>query len=305
MARFSPSHRYVLADVFTSQRFGGNQLAVFPWAAAIPLQIMPHIARELNLSETVFVLPPESPAHTAKLRILTPGLELSFAGHPTVGTACILTAIGEVTPENGAANVIFEEGVGPVPVQIRMIDGQLSSQFSVPKLPEFGPEPPDVPTLAKLLSIPTDAIGDGDLRPMSVSCGVPFVIIPVRDRHVLRQVRLNLAVWEAALSRFWAPHVYIFTRDVEMAGSAIRARMFAPAMGIVEDPATGGAAPALAGYLWRQSASPIGKRWRIEQGFEMGRPSLIDVETDITAGVITAIRVGGACVMVGRGEIEL
>lgn len=299
-------HQYVLADVFTSERFGGNQLAVFPSAGTIPYDVMPRIARELNLSETVFVLPSRSPAYFARLRILTPQLELPFAGHPTVGTACVLAAIGALELEHDQASIVFEEGVGPVPVLIRRVGDQLAAQFSVPKLPEFGPDPPNSGELAQLLSIPVHTIGDGHLRPMAVSCGVPFTIIPVRDRHVLAQARVNFTLWETTLSQFWAPHVYVITRDVERVDSMVRARMFAPAMGIVEDPATGGAAPALAGYLLRQSVG-LGNptTFRIEQGFEMGRPSLLDVEVDVVASAAQAIRVGGGCVLVGQGEIYL
>ena len=297
---------YILADVFTDRPFTGNPLAVFPAAAEIPPGLMPRIARELNLSETVFVLPPDAPEHTAKLRILTPDSELPFAGHPTLGAACVLLSLGTAGFDGDEGTVVFEEGVGPVPVHVRREGGGFRARLSVPGAPEFGPEPPDRDTLARLLSIPPDAIGDGDLAPMAVSWGVPYLFIPVRDRRTLGRVRVNTAVWEDAVAGFWAPHLYVITRDVEHAGSGIRARMSAPAMGIAEDPATGAAAAALAAYLWRHAPAPGGPlAFRIEQGFEMGRPSLIDVEGEVATGVLAGVRVGGSCVIVGSGEMRV
>jgi trans-2,3-dihydro-3-hydroxyanthranilate isomerase len=302
--------RYFLADVFTDRAFGGNQLAVFPDGGSVPPEIMPLIARELNLSETVFVLPPEQPNHTARMRIFTPGSELPFAGHPTVGTACVLGAAGKVAtaPAGGdqVAELILEQGVGPVQVRVRSSGTLYSAQFDVPRLPEFGPGPPEVHRLAEMLSLaPTDLAG-GDWQPQSVSCGVPFLVIPVRDREALGRARLNSSLWEEVLQGTWAPHLYLITRDAELPGSSVRARMFAPAMGIVEDPATGAAASALAGYLAaREPAHATSMAWRIEQGFEMGRPSMIDVEADRNAGRLTAVRVGGGCVLMGEGALNL
>ncbi len=297
--------RYILADVFTDRPLAGNPVAVFPDAGGIPPDLMAGIAAELNLSETVFVLPPESPGHTARVRIMTPRSELPFAGHPTLGAACVLLELGIAGFEGDEGTVVFEEGVGPVPVDVAIVNGRYRARLSVPGTPEFGPEPPDRATLARLLSIPAEAVGDGDLAPMAVSWGVPYLFIPVRDREVLRRVRLDTSVWEASIAGFWAPHIYVITRDVELAGSGIRARMFAPAMGIVEDPATGAAASALAPYLWRHAPARTALSFRIEQGFEMGRPSLIDVEGRIEAGTLTGVRVGGGCVIVGRGEMRV
>ena len=298
--------RYFLVDVFTDRPFTGNPLAVFPVAGEIPPDLMPRIARELNLSETVFVLPPESSEHTAKLRILTPRSELPFAGHPTLGAACVLLAVGSAGFDGDEGTVVFEEGVGRVSVDVGVADGRYRARLRVPGAPEFGPEPPERATLARLLSIPAHAIGDGELGPMAVSWGVPYLFIPVRDRHVLGRVRLDGGVWEDRIAAFWAPHLYVITRDVERTGSRIRARMFAPAMGIVEDPATGAAASALAAYLWRHAPAPaIPLSFRIEQGFDMGRPSLIDVDTELEDGALAGVRVGGGSVLVGSGEMRV
>lgn len=298
-------HPYTIADVFTNRVFGGNPLAVFPSGDAVPEALMPHIARELNLSETVFVLRPRDPAHTCRLRIFTPASELPFAGHPTVGTACVLAALGHVPVVGGRANLVFEEGVGPIPVVVTAGAGY-SASFSAAKLPEQGPAAPDSRELARMLSLePDDLLAAAD-RPEPWSCGVPFLFVPLRNRDAVRRARLNPAVWKDVLSGQWAEKVYVFARDAELSGSSVRARMFAPSLGIAEDPATGGAAAPLAGYLAAREATRDGLlRWRIEQGFEMGRPSIIDIEADLADGKVTAVRVSGESVIIGRGELEL
>lgn len=299
------THGYVLADVFTTHRFGGNPLAVFPEADAIPSGVMQQFARELNLSETVFVLAPTDRKHTYRLRILTPAIELPFAGHPTVGTACVLAEMGRLSADSGQVSIVLEEGVGPVPVHVhRQADGW-SATFAVPDVPVDGPAPPSKHDLARMLTITPDEILDGDLGPRAVSSGVPYVFIGVKDRSVLKRVRLNQSIWEQLLADFWAPHVYVITQDVELEGSTVRARMFAPAMGIAEDPATGAAAAALPGYLRSLTGQNGTHRWRIEQGFDMGRPSLIEVEAEVSGGLVRGVRVGGNCVIVGRGEFDL
>ena len=300
-------HRYLTADVFTDRPFGGNPLAVFPEARGIPGDRMQQIARELNLSETVFVLPPDDPAHTRKLRIFTPAAELPFAGHPTVGTAFVLAAIGDVKLEGEEARVVFEEGVGPVPVAIRAEGGRpVFSQLTAAKLPEVGPPPPSIPELAGMLSLDPEDLLDGGDAPEAVSCGVPFLYIPLRNREAVGRARLRTDLWEKILSGFWATEVYVFARDPELAGSDLHSRMFAPRMGIAEDPATGAATASLGGYLGSRAPERDGTlRWVIEQGFEMGRPSLLHLEVDKADGRITKVRVGGASVLMGEGWMEV
>ncbi|HSF40555.1 MAG TPA: PhzF family phenazine biosynthesis protein [Thermoanaerobaculia bacterium] len=298
-------YRYLTADVFTDRPFGGNPLAVFPDAREISPQRMQQVARELNLSETVFVLPPEDPGHTRRLRIFTPGVELPFAGHPTVGTALILAWLGEIPLAGEEARIVFEEGVGPVPVTIRAAEGKaVFAQLSAAQLPEFGPSPA-VQDLAEMLSLDPEDILTGDEAPQAVSCGVAFLYIPLRDRDALRRARLRLDRWESLLASSWAPHVYVFTRDHELPETDLRVRMFAPAMGISEDPATGAAAAAFGGYLGSRSSGDGTLRWKLEQGFEMGRPSLLHLEVDKAGGAITAVRVGGGAVLVSEGSMEI
>lgn len=298
-------YKFYTADVFTDQIFGGNPLAVFPYAEGLKAAQMQPISKELGLPETTFVFPPETAGATHRVRIFTPQVEMPFAGHPTVGTAYVLAAIGEVSLAANEAEVIFEEGVGRVPVTIRGRGGQPTfSQFTAAKMPERGPEPPSIAELAAMLSLEAaDFMGEA-MPPQAWSAGVPFLFVPLRNQDALRRARVRLDVWERLLKDFWAAQVYPFTYDTD--GAALRGRMFAPAFGIPEDPATGSAATAITGYLAQYHSTQTGLiGWVIEQGIEMGRPSQIEVEADVEAGAIVAVRVGGASVLVSEGEMEV
>ncbi len=300
-------YRFYTADGFTDRVVGGNPLAVFPDSSGLETRQMQRVAREFNLSETVFVAPPENPENTRRLRIFTPSAELPFAGHPTIGTAFVLASIGAVAVEGEVTRIVFEEGVGPVPVSIRSFNGKpVFAQLSSAKLPEFGPEPPALADIAAVLSLDASDLVERGPAPRAVSCGVPFLFVSVRDRGAMGRVRLDHGTWERVLSSFWAPDLYVVTLDAELPGSDLRARMFPPALGIAEDPATGAAATALAGYLGGPGTIGTGTlRWVVEQGFEMGRPSMLEVEADKVDGEITAVRVGGAAVLVSEGEMEI
>ena len=297
-------YRFYTTDVFTDRMFGGNQLAVFTDARGLDAATMQKIAREMNLSETVFVLPPQTAAGTRAVRIFTPDRELPFAGHPTVGTAFVLASIGEVAASDGTARIVLEEGVGPVEVLIRFDAGGPSfAELTAAKLPEEGPPAPSIDLLAAALSLDVAQIKHGARRPRAFSCGVPFLFVTVRDLAALAEARPNLAFWNQHLAGYVTNEIYLLTENA--ADADVRARMFAPSLGIMEDPATGSAASALAGYL-APSASPDGTlRWTVLQGVEMGRPSTIKVEADFAAGAITAVRVGGCAVMVSEGLLRL
>lgn len=296
--------RFFLADVFTDEVFGGNQLAVFPSVRGLTTSVMQAIARELNLSETVFVFPPDDPAHTRRIRIFTPGAELPFAGHPTIGAAFVLAWSGEVPLGDSATTIVLEEGVGPVPVSIQGERGGASyCELTTAQLPERGPAPPPPEDLAAALSIRPEDIGTGDLAPGAASCGVPYCFVPLRDEAVLRRARINRSAWERSLSGWWAPALYPFVRTSGRNGVDFRARMFAPAIGIPEDPATGSAAAALPGYLGPTAAESGTLRWVVEQGVEMGRPSRIQVACDLADGRIRAVRVGGTAVLVAEARL--
>jgi trans-2,3-dihydro-3-hydroxyanthranilate isomerase len=294
-------------DVFTQRRFGGNPLAVFTDAEGLDSHLMQQIAREMNLSETVFVLPAEDPRALCRVRIFTPASELPFAGHPTVGTGYLLATLGRIPLREERTTVIFEEGVGLVPVEVRLRDGKPDFvQLSAAKMPEFGPPPPDRARLAAMLHIRPEDILDGVDKPESASCGVPFLFVPVRDRGVVARAQPDVERWRATLAQYWAQEVFLFCRDPELPGSDLRARMFAPLLGVMEDPATGGACAALGGYLGTRATIANGTlRWVVEQGFEMNRPSLLHIETDLKDGRIAAVRVGGHSVLVSRGTVRL
>ena len=300
-------YRYCTADVFTDRAFGGNQLAVFPDARGMDSARMQEVAREFNYSETTFVLPPESAKHTRRVRIFTPGAEIAFAGHPTVGTAHVLAAIGDLPLTGETTRIVLEENVGPVPVTIRAEDGTpVFAQLSVARLPEVGPPPPTPERLAAMLSLDVrDLMGD-EMPPEAVSCGTPFLFIPLKDRSAVAQARLRLELWEQTLGGYWTDDVFVFALDPEREGSDVRARMFAPGFGIPEDPATGSACVALGGYLAARHPRHDGTlRWVVEQGFEMGRPSIMEVEVDKRGGAVTGVRVGGSTVLVCEGQMEV
>jgi trans-2,3-dihydro-3-hydroxyanthranilate isomerase len=232
---------------------------------------------------------------------------LQFAGHPTVGTAHILATIGSVRLTGDETRIVLEEGVGPVPVVIRASGGvPRFAQLSAAKLPEEGPPPPDNATLAALLSLSPDDVCGGDMAPQAVSCGTPFLFVPVRDRAAVARARIKLDLWEAALSSYLTNKVFVFATEAELIGHDIRARMFAPGIGVPEDPATGSACVALGGYLAARDPRFDGSlRWVVEQGFEMGRPSILEVEADKKDGRVTAARVGGSTVVVCEGSMTL
>jgi trans-2,3-dihydro-3-hydroxyanthranilate isomerase len=297
--------RFYTLDVFTDKTFGGNPLAVFPDATKIPESALQSIALELNLSETVFVYPPTDPKHTRRVRIFTPVYEMPFAGHPTVGCAFALAALGEI-PLDGEARIVLEEGVGPVPVLIR---GEFKkpafAQLSVAKLPETGPPPPGRTHLAEMLSLdPSDILG-GMTAPQAISCGFPFLMVPLRDLDAVKRARVRMDQWDSALKSYWAPDVMVFARDAEREG-VMRARVFVPGQGIIEDPATGSAVAALGGYLAAREGATSGNfSYVVEQGFEIKRPSILELEVDKVDGEVTAVRVGGSAVMVSEGMMEV
>lgn len=298
--------QYFTADVFTSRRFGGNPLAVLPDARGLTSEQMLAITREFNYSETTFVLPPDNPQNTRKVRIFTPGGEIPFAGHPTVGTAFVLAAIGEVKLDGAETRIVLEEGVGPVPVTIHAPNGKPTfCQFSVAQLPEIGPPLPSRAIMASLLSLNEDDLIGGAWHHQVVSCGLPFAFVPLRDRGAVGRSRIRLEQWEQHLGGRAGDMVMVFAMDPEEPGHHVRARMYSPGINVAEDPATGSACAALGGYLAARSKQEGTHRWVVEQGYEMGRPSLIEVEADRDGGAITAVRVGGATVMVCDGNLAI
>jgi trans-2,3-dihydro-3-hydroxyanthranilate isomerase len=299
-------YRFYTADVFTDTMFGGNQLAVLPDARGLSDAQMLAITREFNYSESTFVFPPDDPAHTRRVRIFTPGGEVPVAGHPTVGTAHVLAAIGEIALAGDDTRIVLEENVGPVPVLVRATDGKPHfAQLSVAKLPETSEPPVSREEIAAILSLAPDDLLDGAYAPQTVSCGLPFLFVPLRDRGAVARSRLRLEPWERALRGTPSEMVMVFAADPERPGSDLRARMYGPSVAVAEDPATGSACAALAGYLAARTPREGTLRWVVEQGFEMGRPSILEIEADKEDGTITAVRVGGQTVLVSSGTIDV
>lgn len=309
-----PSLDYHILDVFTDRVFGGNPLAVFPDARGVSDSVMQAIARELNLSETVFVLPAETPQGTRRVRIFTPGREVPFAGHPTVGTACFLVASGAVAPAAGSDRVhlVLEEGVGPVAVEVTLEPGRpLRARFTAAVPPHEARVALGTSDLARMVGLDPRQIGadlpgvPGRLEAAFASAGLPFLVVPVRDVEAAGRARLDTAAWQELLSRRDPSRmVYIVAPTPAGADVDLRARMFAPDIGVPEDPATGSAAAALAGYLGSRAGEGE-HHWALEQGVEMGRPSRLVVDARVEGGRVTRIRVEGQAVPVAAGTLHV
>jgi trans-2,3-dihydro-3-hydroxyanthranilate isomerase len=290
--------RYYTCDVFTDRPFGGNPLAVVTDAQSLDDATMQAVAREFNFSETVFVCPPADPRHAARLRIFTPGGELPFAGHPTVGAAFVLSSIG-ATP--GASQIVFEEGVGPVHVRIERSGEQVEScTLTAAQAPRKTAIVNQRVRLAAMLGLhASDVAAAAEVW----SCGVPFTVIPLASVEALQRARLERDRWSRLLGEHDGRKVYPIAR---LDDTTWRVRMFAPSLGVAEDAATGSAAAALAGWLVARQPEAHGTRhWRILQGADIGRPSEIALEADVTDGAVTAVRVGGRCVMMTDGTLRL
>jgi trans-2,3-dihydro-3-hydroxyanthranilate isomerase len=294
-------------DVFTRDTFGGNPLGVFPDTAHLPTELMQRIAGEMNLSETVFLGPPETPEGSARVRIFTPKVEIPFAGHPTVGTAIFLAGrlATPAAAARGEVSLVLEENVGPVPVDVRFEEGRpVFARFTTAKLSEHHPSPLSHTDLAAMVGLEVSDVCPDGMPAEMVSCGLPYHIIPVRSVDAVRRAVLDLAVWRQFLAGTWAHHVYLVCLDAEGDDADVRVRMFAPGSGVPEDPATGSAAAALGGYLAALDGCEGGRlAWVAEQGIEMGRPSLLHVEAERAGGRTTAIRVGGHAVAVSEGTM--
>ncbi len=297
--------RYLTLDVFTASPFGGNQLAVFPDATAIPESQLAPITREFNFSEVTFCYPPADPAHTRRVRIFTPGGEIPFAGHPVVGTAAALALKERALGEARDGRFTFELGVGVVPVDVQIKDDTRAwAELSVAKMPEIGPQAPTINTLAEILSLePSDLVG-GALSPQAVSCGYPFLLVPLKSLDALARARVRIEPWERTLKRFWSPEVLVAARDPERGEHHWRARMFAPGINIPEDPATGSAIAAFGGWLALKDSRPDATfAWTVDQGVEMGRPAQLAVRCEKVGGQVTAVRVAGQAVLMSEGEL--
>ena len=295
------SRRYQVFDVFTERALAGNPLAVVLDGEGLDDSEMQAIAREFNLSETVFVLPPQNPAHTANVRIFTPARELPFAGHPTVGTAVALAAERFNGHGQRDAVIVLEEKVGLVRCGVRLSDQMGFAEFDTPRLPEVDGEPPPREFITAALGVAPADIGFENHVPSVWTAGVRYHFVPVRNMAVLASSQPSLPAWRQA---FGTDAAFLYTRETEGHDHSFRARMYAPELGIHEDPATGSAVAAFAGPVQQFDAMPDGEHSAvIEQGFEMGRPSLIRLGTTISGGAIAVVRIGGNAVKVAEGTL--
>lgn len=284
-----PFHVY---DVFTDRPFAGNPLAIVEGADALSTAQMQAMAREFNLSETIFVLPPEDPAHTARVRIFTPNHEMPFAGHPTVGCAIHLAG-------DSADEVTLEENAGLVPVTIRR-SGAIHAEFTAPVSPDPRALDLDAASLAAALGLTEGDLGQH--RPYVVHGGHPFVFVPVASLDALSRAGPSDG-WRKLVEAAGTGSGYVYTEGADV---DYESRMFAPDGGIVEDPATGSATSLLSGQLLANGGLSAGTNTlRLRQGRDMGRESHLDLSVDVAGGAITAVRVGGSAVKVSSGQIKL
>ena len=297
--------RYVTVDVFTDRAFGGNPLAVVLDAGGLSTEEMQAIATEFNYSETTFVLPPRESAHDANVRIFTVTTELPFAGHPNVGTAFVLASRAARTPER----LLFEEKAGLVPVAIlqeagRVSGAELTAPGSLTRTIEVSPE-----RAAACISVLAADVRTDRHVPHIVSVGMPFLVAELASREALRHAKPDAAAFGGVLPCDGASAIYFYTRDVGASEAPLdlQARMFFPgASGLIEDPATGSATVAAAALLADLDPAKDGElKWRIGQGFDMGRPSLLLTRVVKQSGKIVSAHVGGDCVTMMEGTFAL
>ena len=294
--------RFATLDVFTSRRFAGNPLAVVLDAAGLDGGAMQSIAGEFNLAETVFVSAAQQPSHRAQLRIFTPARELPFAGHPTIGTAVLLNRVdGGATRE-----IVLEEGIGPIHCSVQVVDADRGrARFRLARLPQEAGDAADRETIATALGLDATDIGFGDFAPARWSAGVPFTFVPVRGLDAIRRCRVSPPHWDRAFGQDSPTAAYIFCRETVERGSTFHARMFGPGLGIREDPATGSAAAAFAAVLVQSGQLSDGDHdIAIEQGYEMGRPSIIGLSVTVRNRQLAAAAISGDAVVVSEGTIE-
>ena len=299
------SYRYLHYDVFTAQRFGGNQLAVFLDGSGLPPETMQAIANEMNFSETTFILPPERPDTDVRMRIFTPRDELPMAGHPTIGSTFALARAGVIGPWRD--HLVFGLGIGPVPVSLSWRGSDLSFAWMTQPTPTFSDPIAHPAGAAALLGLPELAVAGTALPVQVVSCGVPFLFVPLATRAAVD----NAAMQRERFDRFRdalkssAKGVFVFSSQPGDDRATVYSRMFAPDLGVAEDPATGSASGPLGCYLVRHKVVPPEKADAILslQGVKMGRPSSVHISIGLEKNEINSVRVGGEAVLAGEGTL--
>jgi trans-2,3-dihydro-3-hydroxyanthranilate isomerase len=293
-------YTFQIVDVFSSTPFGGNQLAVLPDAVGISTEGMQKIAREFNFGETTFVLPKNDPANTCRVRIFTPRVELDFAGHPSVGTACAL-AMKQHVRLRDPIRLILEENAGLVTVDVAQRNGGFHGTLTLSGKIEAPTGAPSTTELAAVLSVEPAEVN----QVFFAGVGIPFCFAQLKSNEVVDRAAMNRAAWAATLSRAWSPHIFAFAGNLRDGGK-LYARMWAPALGIEEDPATGAACAALVGAMAsKHDFGGTAYRLSIQQGVSMGRRSEIEAEARKSGSVVTSVGVGGAAAYIASGEIEV
>jgi trans-2,3-dihydro-3-hydroxyanthranilate isomerase len=296
--------RYVTVDVFTDRVFGGNPLAVILDPEGLTASQMQAVAAEFNYAETTFVLPPREAGHTAHVRIFTPRSEVPFAGHPNVGTAVVLAREFQGKGKPPIDRFVFEEGAGLVPIRL-LRDGErvVGAELTAPELLSVR-SPVSARDVAACLSLATADIGVATHPPQVISVGLPFLVTELTSRDALRRAKPSLPVHERVLPAIGTDAIFAYVRGT--AAGELHARMFAPLDGIVEDPATGSAAAATIALLAALQPERDGEVvWRIEQGVDMDRPSLLLGRTEKRGGLVTGVHVAGHAVPVMHGLMNV
>jgi trans-2,3-dihydro-3-hydroxyanthranilate isomerase len=303
------SLKFYQADVFTGQPFGGNPVAVFPDAEGLTDDQLQRIAREMNLSETVFVFPPTDAAAAARLRIFTPTQEIPFAGHPILGTFYVLAHLKRISIQDGITRVMQECNIGLYPIEVHADQGSVVRVVMAQPKPEFL-DPigaiDELYLIASALGIPKHVIAEAKWPLQVVSTGLPVLIVPVRTLTAVRSITPDASAIIKICERFGANGIMVFTTVTVESFASVHARMFAPKIGILEDPATGSAGGALGAYLVHNGVVEVGPTTEIliEQGYEIDRPSRILVQVKSEDDVIQGVTVGGQCVMVVEGTLN-
>jgi trans-2,3-dihydro-3-hydroxyanthranilate isomerase len=303
----SSRYRYLHLDVFTGERFGGNQLAVFLDARGLTAETMQAVTKEMNFSESTFILPAERPDTDIRMRIFTPGREMPMAGHPTVGSAFALALTGVIPP--GRRRWTVGLNIGPTPVDIDWAGNSPTFVWMTQQPPVFGPIVADVEAAAHAIGADADAVRSTRLPVQEVSCGVPFVFIPLATRAHVDAASPNLDAFNRLCEAAGVDNhaMFVFSREPGPDGATVYSRMFAPGLGVHEDPATGSASGPLGCYLVRHGVVRPDQAGTILslQGVKMGRPSRVHIAIGFDGGDITRVQVGGEAVLVGEGYLEV
>ena len=299
--------RYLHLDVFTAEKFGGNQLAVFLDASGLRAETMQAMTKEMNFSESTFILPAERPDTDIRMRIFTPGREMPMAGHPTVGSTFALALAGVIPP--GRRRWTFGLNIGPTPVDIDWDGDRPAFAWMTQPRPRFGPVVEDAEAAARAIGVHAEAIRATRLPVQEVSCGVPFVFIPLATRDDVDAAVPDLDAFNRLCGAWGTDNhaMFVFSPEPGPDGATVYSRMFAPGLGVFEDPATGAASGPLGCYLVTHGVVPADRADRILslQGVKMGRPSRVHIAIGLDGGGIVRVQVGGVSVLVGEGYLDV